>query len=148
MFLLSRCVANELLFDRKRPCWKFDLGQGQGHDLIGNGHVAYQSIRIVGWTEVRSFHRSSLSNKSYCQKLLVTLHDLNWRTHARAHAHTNITQQKVTFVQWSWTKLSPISYWMSVGLVKQGTNKHIRTDTRLPRAKILQIRLQRRETSR
>ena len=30
------------------------------------------------WTHFRCFHRSSLSIKSYCRKLLVIFHDLKW----------------------------------------------------------------------
>ena len=35
------------MVDLKRSCSKFDLGQGQGHNLIGKGHTTYESIRIV-----------------------------------------------------------------------------------------------------
>ena len=57
---------------------------GQGHNLIGKGHVAYQSIRIVGlntpiYMVIWCFYRSSLSlSKVIAEKLLVTFHDLKW----------------------------------------------------------------------
>ena len=54
-----------------------NLTQGQSHDLIGKGHDAYQSIRVVGLSTSWCFHRSSLSlSKVFGEKLLVTFHDL------------------------------------------------------------------------
>ena len=53
-----------------------NLTSGQGHDLARKGHVAYQSIRIVGLNTSMVFSLLYLvSIKSYCRKLLVTFHD-------------------------------------------------------------------------
>ena len=52
-----------------------NLTSGQDHDLVGKGHVLYQSIRIVG--HLWCFHRPSWSlSKVIAEKLLVTFHDL------------------------------------------------------------------------
>ena len=46
-------------------------------DLIQIGHVANQSIRIVGLNTAMVFYRSSWSlSKVIVEKLLVTFHDL------------------------------------------------------------------------
>ena len=56
---------------------KFDLGLGQDHDLIGKGHAAYQSIRIVGLNTSKVLHCSCLSlSKAIVEKLLATFHNL------------------------------------------------------------------------
>ena len=52
-----------------------NLTNGQGHDLIPKGHVAYQWIRIVAWTHPLCFHRSNLSvSKVVAEKLLVSIY--------------------------------------------------------------------------
>ena len=46
-----------------------NLTKGQGHDLIGKGHDAYQSIRIVGLSTSMVFSSlEPVSIKSYWQK--------------------------------------------------------------------------------
>ena len=55
---------------------KFYLCEGQGHDLVGQRHVAYQSIRVVV-LNTSCFHCFSLSpSKLIAEKLPVTYHDL------------------------------------------------------------------------
>ena len=52
-------------------------GLGQGHDLTGKGHAAYQSICIGNLNISWCFHRSDMYlSKVIADKLLVTLHDL------------------------------------------------------------------------
>ena len=54
-----------------------NLTSGQGHDLIRNGHVACQSIRIVGMNTSMVFYRSSWTlSKVIAKKLLVIFYDL------------------------------------------------------------------------
>ena len=53
-----------------------NLTSGQGHDLIEKGHVAYHSIRIVGFNTFMVLLLLYLvSIKSYCRK---TAGDLSW----------------------------------------------------------------------
>ena len=58
-------------------CYVENLTKGQGHDLIGKGYVAHQSIRIVGLSTFIIFHRSDLFlSKGIVEKLLVSFYDL------------------------------------------------------------------------
>ena len=52
---------------------------GQGHELIGKGHAAYQSIRIVDLNTSKVFLSLYLVYQYLMpKKLLVTFHDLRW----------------------------------------------------------------------
>ena len=85
-FVLPSCffrlvASNELWFDLKMSCWKFDLGhgQGQGHGLIGKFMLHISRPVSSSGTYLRCFHCFSLSlSKVIAEKLPVTFYDLNW----------------------------------------------------------------------
>ena len=71
-------ASNELSFDLKTSCWKFDLKSRSWPDPKRSCCIVSWSVSSA-WTHPWCFHRSSLSlSKVTAEKLLVIFHDLKW----------------------------------------------------------------------